>query len=91
MDDELKRRLDEIERKVESTRNLVHLGIPTVTGLDSKVNALIDSQVRLYDSLDQLTQKMQGLTDAQAATERSLKTLIESLEPGTKPLRFRRR
>ena len=49
MDEELRQRLQDIERKVDATASLVRIGLPIVTGLDAKVNVLIDSQVRLYD------------------------------------------
>lgn len=86
MDEDLKRRLDSMEHKLDPTRDLVRIGLNTVTGLDSKVNTLIDSQVRLYDSMQMLSDSMQTLsgsiqrlTDAQAETERKLQRLLDSL------------
>jgi predicted nucleic acid-binding Zn-ribbon protein len=64
----------------------VRIGLNTVTGLDSKVDTLIDSQVRLYDSMQMLSDSMQTLsgsiqrlTDAQGETERKLQRLLDSL------------
>jgi hypothetical protein len=79
MDDELKRRLEDLERKLDATASLVRIGLPIVTGLDNKINSLIDSHVRLYDSIEQLAASERRLAEAQAATETSLRTLIESL------------
>ena len=44
-DEELIRRFESIEKKVDVTASLVRVGFPTLTGLDTKVNGLIDSQV----------------------------------------------
>jgi hypothetical protein len=79
MDDELKRRLEDLERKLDATASLVRIGLPVVTGLDNKINSLIDSHVRLYDTIQQLAESERRLAEAQAATEVSLRTLIESL------------
>lgn len=44
--DETERRLEALERKVGELERLLRLGMPAVTGFDSKVNALIDAVVR---------------------------------------------
>jgi hypothetical protein len=72
LDDELKRRLEDLERKLDATASLVRIGLPIVTGLDNKINSLIDSHVRLYDAI-------QRLAESQTATDTSLRRLIESL------------
>lgn len=85
-EDELARRLEALERKVEASGNLLRLGIPLVSGLDSKVNALIDSEIRLYEAVQKLTESHQQLTEAhrqlteaQSRTEDSLRLLIDTL------------
>jgi hypothetical protein len=71
-DEETRHKFEAIERKIDAIERLVRIGMPVITSLDTKINALIDSHARLYDSMLQLA-------EAQTATERSLKTLIETL------------
>ncbi len=78
-EDELARRLEALERKIDASGNLLRLGIPIVTGLDSKVNALIDSEIRLYEVVQRLGESHQQLAEAQKRTEDSLRLLIDTL------------
>lgn len=74
-DEELIRRFEAIEKKVDATASLVRIGVPALTGLNSKVNAPIDSQVQLYDSIQQISEKLQVLADAQVTTEQNVQAL----------------
>jgi hypothetical protein len=74
-DEELIRGFESIEKKVDATASLVRVGLPTLTGLDTKVNGLIDSQVRLYYSVQHLSEKLQILADAQAITEQKVQAI----------------
>jgi hypothetical protein len=80
--DETNRRLEALERKMDGVERLLRIGMPVVTGLDSKVNALIDSHMRLYDSIQRLSEAQiateRSLGQLQAATQASLRELSES-------------
>src|SRR5665213_2095907 len=51
---ELDRRLAEVEKKLLATANLVKGGIPMVVSQQMRIDALIDSDARLYLQMQQL-------------------------------------
>ena len=94
--DEFDERLRIAEKRILATGNLVHVGIPMLVDTQARLDALIDSDARLYGHLEQLTgqiaqlveaqkktdEKLAQLTEVQKKTEQSLKAFIDSLKRG---------
>jgi hypothetical protein len=68
---ELEQRLAEGENKLLATANLVRAGIPMVTSQQMRIDALIDSDARLY-------LQMQELVEAQKRTDERMARLAET-------------
>jgi hypothetical protein len=84
---ELDRRLAEAEKQLLATANLVRGGIPMVISQQMRIDALIDSDARLYLRLQQLVessertdQKFAELAEAQKITDEKLAHLAESVQ-----------
>ena len=58
---ELDRRLAEVEKKLLATANLVKGGIPMVVSQQMRIDALIDSDARLYLQMQQLVESQQRM------------------------------
>jgi hypothetical protein len=70
---ELGRRLAEAEKQLLATANLVRAGIPMAVSQQMRIDALIDSDARLY-------LRMQQLTEIQERTEAKLVHLADSIQ-----------
>jgi predicted nucleic acid-binding Zn-ribbon protein len=86
---EFDQRLKQAEKRILTTGNLVRAGIPMIVDLQARLDALIDSDTRLYGRLEQLaeSQKKTGeqiakLVEAQKRTEQSLTAFIDSTKRG---------
>jgi len=84
---ELDRRLAEAERKLLATANLVKGGIPMVVSQQMRIDALIDSDARLYLQMQHLIESQQrtdetlaSLAKAQQRTEEKLVHLADSVQ-----------
>ena len=84
---ELDRRLAEAEKKLLATANLVKGGIPMVVSQQMRIDALIDSDARLYlqmqqliESQQRLTESEQRLAESQQRTDEKLDRLAESIQ-----------
>lgn len=84
---ELDRRLAETEKKLLATANLVKGGIPMVVSQQMRIDALIDSDARLYlqmqqliESQQRLTESEQRLAESQQRTDEKLDRLAESIQ-----------
>jgi hypothetical protein len=75
---ELDRRLAEAEKKLLATANLVRAGIPMVTSQQMRIDALIDSDARLYLHLQQLDERLARMAESQQRTDEILARLAES-------------
>jgi chromosome segregation ATPase len=87
MDRESQRRFNEIElrfskheeqlfkhdKQLHAIRTLLHGGMQLLVKLESKVNALTDSQIRLYGTV-------QELAEAQKQTETSLRRMEDAVK-----------
>jgi DNA repair exonuclease SbcCD ATPase subunit len=79
---ELDDRLTAAEKRLQATANLVQAGIPMLVDTQIRLNALIDSDARLYGRLEQLAES-QKKTDQQIADlAASVKTLVDALIRG---------
>jgi hypothetical protein len=58
---ELDQRLAEAEKKLLATANLVRAGIPMVVSQQMRIDALIDSDTRLYGRIQELTEQVTHL------------------------------
>jgi hypothetical protein len=72
---ELDRRLAEAEKKLLATANLVKAGIPMVVSQQMRIDALIDSDMRLYGRIQELTEQVTLLTS-------SVQKLVDSWKAG---------
>ena len=79
---ELDRRLAEAEKKLLATANLVKAGIPMVVSQQMRIDALIDSDARLYLHMQQIAEAQQGtdeklarLAETQQRTDETLARL----------------
>jgi hypothetical protein len=81
---ELDQRLAEAEKKLLATANLVRGGIPMLVSQQMRIDALIDSDTRLYLRLQQLAeqhdQKFGQLAEAQKLTDEKLAHLADSIQ-----------
>ena len=77
---ELDRRLAEAEKKLLATANLVKAGIPMVVSQQMRIDALIDSDARLYLHMQQIAEAHERLTASQQRTDEKLAQLAESQE-----------
>jgi hypothetical protein len=81
---ELDQRLAEAEKKLLATANLVRAGIPMVVSQQMRIDALIDSDARLYLRLQQLAEaqdeKFAQLAEAEKRTDEKLAHLAESIQ-----------
>ena len=79
---ELDRRLAEAEKKLLSTANLVRGGVPMVVSQQMRIDALIDSDARLYLRLQQIAEA-QERTDAKLVhLAESVQKLVDSIKTG---------
>jgi hypothetical protein len=72
---ELDQRLAEAEKKLLATANLVKAGIPMVVSQQMRIDALIDSDIRLYGRIQELTEQVTHLAS-------SVQKLVDSWKAG---------
>jgi hypothetical protein len=72
---ELDQRLAEGEKKLLATANLVRAGIPMVVSQQMRIDALIDSDTRLYGRIQELTEQVTHLAG-------SVQKLVDSWKAG---------
>jgi len=84
---ELDQRLAEAEKKLLATANLVRAGIPMVVSQQMRIDALIDSDARLYLQMQQLIESQQRaderlvrLAESQQRTEETVARLADSVQ-----------
>jgi hypothetical protein len=84
---ELDRRLAEAEKKPLATANLVRAGIPMVVSQQMRIDALIDSDARLYLRLQQIAEAQERtderfahLAELEKRTEAKLVHLADSVQ-----------
>jgi hypothetical protein len=84
---DLDRRLAEAEKKLLATANLVRAGIPMVVSQQMRIDALIDSDARLYLQMQQLIESQQRtderlarLAESQQRTEETVGRLADSVQ-----------
>ena len=77
---ELDRRLAEAEKKLLATANLVKGGIPMVVSQQMRIDALIDSDARLYLQMQQLIESQLRLTESQRRTDEKVALLADSVQ-----------
>lgn len=75
---QLDRRLAEAEKKLLATANLVKGGIPMVVSQQMRIDALIDSDARLYLQMQQLIESQQRTDEKFARLAESQQRLTES-------------
>ena len=76
---QLDRRLAEAEKKLLATANLVKGGIPMVVSQQMRIDALIDSDARLYLQMQQLIESQQRTDEKFAHLAESQKRTDEKL------------
>ena len=84
---ELDQRLAEAEKKLLATANLVRAGIPMVISQQMRIDALIDSDARLYlrlrqiaEAQDRTDEKFAHLAEVEKRTDEKLAHLAESIQ-----------
>jgi hypothetical protein len=84
---QLDRCLAEAEKKLLATANLVKGGIPMVVSQQMRIDALIDSDARLYLQMQQLVEsqqrtdeKLARLAESQQRTDEKVALLAESIQ-----------
>ena len=78
---QLDERLEEAEKRLHATANLVHAGIPMVIDAQMRINALIDSDTRLYLRLQELADAQKKTDEQIAQLAASVQKLVDSLKP----------
>jgi hypothetical protein len=84
---ELDQRLAEAEKKLLATANLVRAGVPMVVSQQMRIDALIDSDARLYLQMQQLIESQQRtdekfarLAETEQRTDEKLAHLADSVQ-----------
>ncbi len=84
---QLDRCLAEAEKKLLATANLVKGGIPMVVSQQMRIDALIDSDARIYLQMQQLVEsqqrtdeKLARLAESQQRTDEKVALLAESIQ-----------
>jgi predicted RNase H-like nuclease (RuvC/YqgF family) len=77
---ELDQRLAEAEKKLLATANLVRAGIPMVVSQQMRIDALIDSDARLYLQMQQVDERLARLAESQQRTDETVGRLAESVQ-----------
>lgn len=75
--EQLGRRLAEAEKQLLATANLVRAGVPILTSQQMRIDALIDSDARLYLHMQQIDEKLKALAES---LDEKLGGLAESLD-----------
>jgi hypothetical protein len=73
-------RLAEAEKQLLATANLVPAGIPMVVSQQMRIDALVDSDARLYLHLQQVDDRLARLAVAQAISEQKVSHLADSVQ-----------
>ena len=79
---QLDERLAAAEKRLQPTANLVQAGIPMVVDAQMRINALIDSDARLYGRLEQLAEAQKRTDEQLAQLAASVQKLVDSLKTG---------
>ena len=81
---ELDQRLAEAEKKLLATANLVRAGVPMLVSQQMRIDALIDSDARVYLQMQQLIERTDEgfvrLAAAQQRTEEKVERLADSVQ-----------
>jgi hypothetical protein len=94
MDRESQRRFKELDLKLSkhdehlikhdkqllAIRNLLHSGMQIMVNLETKVDALADSHIRLYGAVQELAEAQKQTAEAQKETQISLKRLEDAVK-----------
>jgi uncharacterized phage infection (PIP) family protein YhgE len=79
MDPEIEKRFENIERQILATANIVRkVGMPSLIEAQMRIDALMDSDTRLYGTLQELAEAQKGLTESQKGLTESHKGLAEA-------------
>ena len=65
------------DKSLSGIRALVQTGMRMLVEMETKMTALIDSETRLYGSLQELSAAQKALAEAQKRTEESLKRFLD--------------
>jgi hypothetical protein len=65
------------DKSLAGIRTLVKTGMRMLVDMETKMTALIDSETRLYGSLQELSDAQKALAEAQKRTEESLKRFLD--------------
>ena len=79
---ELDQRLAEAEKKLLATANLVRAGIPMVVSQQMRIDALIDSDARLYLQMQQLIESQQRTDETVERLAESVQKFVDSMKSG---------
>jgi hypothetical protein len=82
--EQLDRRLAEAEKKLLATANLVRAGIPMVTSQQMRIDALIDSDARLYLQMQELIESQKRTEVIMAASQKRTDAALASLSESQK-------
>ncbi len=89
MDPEEKKRWEEFdermriaEKRITATGNLVHVGIPRLVEMQIRIDALMDSDARLYGRLEQLAESQKKTDEQIAKLSASVQALVDSMRGG---------
>jgi len=77
---ELDQRLAEAEKKLLATANLVRAGVPMLVSQQMRIDALIDSDTRLYGRIQEITESIRELRESQKETDHRLEHLADSVQ-----------
>jgi predicted RNase H-like nuclease (RuvC/YqgF family) len=77
---ELDQRLADAEKKLLATANLVRAGIPMVVSQQMRIDALIDSDARLYLQMQEVDERLARLAESQQRTDETVSRLAESVQ-----------
>jgi hypothetical protein len=80
--EEFDERLRMAEKRILTTGNLVRVGIPMLVDTQMRLDALIDSDARLYGRLEQLADAQKKTDEQIAKLSASVQALVDSMRGG---------
>ena len=77
---EFDERMAEAEKRLQATANLVRAGVPMLVSQQMRIDALIDSDTRLYGRIQEITESIRELRESQKETDLRVTRLAESVQ-----------
>ena len=85
--EEFDERMRIAEKRMMLAGNLIHVGIPQLVDVQTRINALVDSDARLCGRMEQFADRLEQLGERQKKTDEQIGELVESQKKTEQSLR----